>query len=99
LPIFRGHVLTPEDLIIRKHILNLMCQFETSWENDDQFFKELPDIINQLHEMEVDGLIEISSTTIKVTDKGKPFVRNLCMAFDLRLKRNAPQTELFSMTV
>jgi oxygen-independent coproporphyrinogen-3 oxidase len=26
---FRGH-LTNEDLII-KHILNLMCQFETSW--------------------------------------------------------------------
>jgi len=99
LPVFRGHILTEEDLIIRKHILNLMCQFETSWENDTHFFKELPDIINQLHEMEVDGLLEISSTKIKVTEKGKPFVRNLCMAFDLRLKRNAPQTELFSMTV
>jgi oxygen-independent coproporphyrinogen-3 oxidase len=30
---FRGHLLTNEDLIIRKHILNLMCQFETSWKN------------------------------------------------------------------
>ena len=25
IPIFRGHLLTSEDLIIRKHILNLMC--------------------------------------------------------------------------
>ena len=99
LPVFRGHILTDEDLIIRKHILNLMCQFETSWENDNQFFNELPDIIHQLHEMEVDGLITITDKSIKVTEKGKPFVRNLCMAFDLRLKRNAPQTELFSMTV
>ena len=32
LPVLRGHLLTDEDLIIRKHILNLMCQFETSWE-------------------------------------------------------------------
>lgn len=99
LPIFRGHILTDEDLIIRKHILNLMCQFETSWKNDSDFFPELPEIINQLHEMENDGLVEISSQSIQVTEKGKPFVRNICMAFDLRLKRNLPQTELFSMTV
>lgn len=99
LPIFRGHILTDEDLIIRKHILNLMCQFKTSWDNDDSFFTELPEIIQQLHEMEVDGLIQLSNKSISVTEKGKPFVRNICMAFDLRLKRNAPQTELFSMTV
>ena len=99
LPVFRGHILTDEDLIIRKHILNLMCQFETSWKNDSDFFPELPEIINQLHEMENDGLVEISSQSIQVTEKGKPFVRNICMAFDLRLKRNLPQTELFSMTV
>jgi oxygen-independent coproporphyrinogen III oxidase len=99
LPVFRGHILTDEDLIIRKHILNLMCQFETSWKNDSDFFPELPEIINQLHEMENDGLVEISSQSIQVTKKGKPFVRNICMAFDLRLKRNLPQTELFSMTV
>ncbi|WP_396192822.1 oxygen-independent coproporphyrinogen III oxidase [Flavobacterium sp.] len=99
LPVFRGHILTDEDLIIRKHILNLMCQFETSWKNDNDFFPELPEIINQLHEMETDGLVKISSQSIQVTEKGKPFVRNICMAFDLRLKRNLPQTELFSMTV
>ncbi|MFY8181091.1 MAG: oxygen-independent coproporphyrinogen III oxidase [Flavobacterium sp.] len=99
LPVFRGHILNDEDLIIRKHILNLMCQFETSWKNDSDFFPELPEIINQLHEMETDGLVKISRKSIQVTEKGKPFVRNICMAFDLRLKRNLPQTELFSMTV
>lgn len=99
LPVYRGHLLTIEDLIIRKHILNLMCQFTTSWEDKDLFFNELPEIIHQLDEMEHDGLVKISSTSITVTEKGKPFVRNLCMAFDLRLKRKAPQTQLFSMTV
>lgn len=99
LPVYRGHLLTNEDLIIRKHILNLMCQFTTSWEDKELYFNELPEIIRQLDEMEHDGLVKISSTSITVTEKGKPFVRNLCMAFDLRLKRKAPQTQLFSMTV
>jgi oxygen-independent coproporphyrinogen-3 oxidase len=31
--------------------------------------------------------------------KRKPYVRNICMAFDLRLKRKAPETALFSMTI
>jgi hypothetical protein len=34
-PFFKGHVLTEEDLIMRKHILNIMCNHETNWENDD----------------------------------------------------------------
>ena len=99
LPIFRGHLLTEEDLIIRKHILNLMCHFETSWQNTANYFKEVPEIINQLKEMENDGLLTIEKNGIKVTNAGKPFVRNICMAFDLRLKRKAPDTKLFSMTI
>jgi oxygen-independent coproporphyrinogen-3 oxidase len=100
LPVFRGHVLTNEDLIIRKHILNLMCQFETSWIEDDFFTNVIAtEIINRMEELKKDGLIEIGNNKLLVTEKGKPFVRNICMAFDLRLKRNAPKTQLFSMTV
>jgi len=99
LPVFRGHLLTDEDLKIRKHILNLMCQFETSWELHSDYFNEIPEILIQLKEMENDGLVIIEKDGIKVTDAGKPFVRNICMAFDLRLKRNAPETKLFSMTI
>lgn len=99
LPVFKGHLLTNEDLIIRKHILNLMCQFTTSWDDSHLYFKELPEVITQLSEMENDGLLVIQNNAITVTEKGKPFVRNICMAFDLRLKRKAPQTQLFSMTV
>lgn len=99
IPVFRGHILTQEDLIIRKHILNLMCKFETFWSNDSGYFSELPEVLEQLKEMESDELIKITSNALKVTDKGKPFVRNICMSFDLRLKRKIPQTQLFSMTV
>ncbi len=99
LPIFRGHELTQEDIIIRQHILNLMCQFHTSWNDSAMRFIELPDVIFQLKEMEKDELVIISKDFITVTEKGKPFVRNICMAFDLRLKRKVPHTELFSMTI
>ena len=99
LPIFRGHVLTPEDLIIRRHILNLMCQFTTSWNDEALDFTELPSVLASLEEMREDGLLTIQDNTITVTEKGKPFVRNICMAFDLRLIRKAPETKLFSMTI
>ncbi|MFP9099603.1 oxygen-independent coproporphyrinogen III oxidase [Flavobacterium sp. RHBU_24] len=99
LPVFRGHILTTEDLIIRQHILSLMCRFETRWDVSNGWFTELPDVLTSLKEMEIDGLIEINKNSITVTTKGRPFVRNLCMAFDLRLKRKAPETQLFSMVV
>ena len=98
LPVFRGHLLYDEDLIIRKHILNLMCHLETSLSFQDDFF-ELPEVLERLEEMENDLLIEIQPNSLKVTEKGRPFVRNICMAFDLRLQRNKPETRLFSMTV
>lgn len=99
LPIFKGHVLNDEDLVIRKHILNLMCQFTTSWKDEAMKFPELSEIHDSLEEMEVDGLLTFIDNGITVTEKGKPFVRNICMAFDLRLIRKAPETKLFSMTI
>ena len=99
LPVFKGHLLNSEDLVIRKHILNLMCKFTTSWKDEALKFTELNEIHKSLKEMEVDGLLSFISDGITVTEKGKPFVRNICMAFDLRLIRKAPETKLFSMTI
>ena len=99
IPIFRGHILTKEDQIIRKHILNLMCNFETSWFNEELFFPDLPLVLEELSELEKDGLIEINSKQVKVNLAGRPFVRNICMAFDLKLREKTPDTRLFSMTV
>ncbi|MDX1278244.1 oxygen-independent coproporphyrinogen III oxidase [Oceanihabitans sediminis] len=99
IPVFKGHILNAEDLIIRKHILNLMCQLETSWTAEENYFPELPEVLNKLKEMEKDALVEIFPNSIIVTDKGKPFVRNICMAFDLLLQRNQPESQLFSMTI
>lgn len=99
LPVYRGHMLNEEDLIIRKHILNMMCRLETSWEDTSLQFPELPEVLSNLKEMEADGLLEIGAKELRITEKGRPFVRNICMAFDVLLQRNQPDRQLFSMTV
>jgi oxygen-independent coproporphyrinogen III oxidase len=99
LPVFRGHILTAEDLIIRQHILNIMCQFNTRWDKHELQFEDIQKVINKLSEMQQDGLLEINNKQLIVTEKGKPFVRNICMAFDLRLLRKQPSTQVFSLTI
>ncbi|MFN2261407.1 MAG: oxygen-independent coproporphyrinogen III oxidase [Psychroflexus sp.] len=99
LPVFRGHILNEKDLNIRRHILNLMCNFETTWDkseaNEFTFNLIIPDLV----EFKQDELISIEPNKIRVNSKGKAFIRNICMAFDLRLKSKQPETKLFSMTI
>ena len=99
IPIFRGHLLSDEDLVIRKHILNIMCHFETSWEDEAMQFPELEACIERLREMESDGLVVFTENGLQLPEKARPFVRNVCMAFDLHLIRKQPTTRIFSMTI
>lgn len=99
IPIFKGHLLSDEDLIIRRHILNIMCHFETDWSDQSLQHELIFEAKDRLQEMIKDGLVEINNHRLLVTEKGKPFVRNICMAFDAKLLRNKPATQLFSMTI
>ncbi|MBL8913388.1 MAG: oxygen-independent coproporphyrinogen III oxidase [Archangium sp.] len=94
LPIVKGHLLDDEDLLLRRHILEVMTRFETRWEPGT-----LMQVGPRLRELANDGLIELTASSVAVTDAGKPFVRNVCMAFDERLARKAPDKQLFSRTV
>jgi oxygen-independent coproporphyrinogen-3 oxidase len=98
IPIFRGHLLSENDLIIRKHILNLMCNLETEF-TIGLTSKVKNEIIERLNEISNDSLIEILENKIIVKEEGRMFVRNICMAFDLRLIENKPDTRIFSMTI
>jgi oxygen-independent coproporphyrinogen-3 oxidase len=98
IPVVKGHVLNEEDLSIRRHILNLMCQLETTFENKDAI-PELENAFDMLQEMERDELVEINHNQIKITEKGRAFTRNVAMVFDLRMLRNKPETRIFSMTI
>ncbi len=99
IPVYRGHILTDEDLIVRQHILNLMCHFATTWSDHSLYIDDLKDIVFKLREMESDGLVKFEKQGLRITEKGRPFVRNVCMAFDVLLQRKQPSTRLFSMTV
>lgn len=99
IPVFRGHILTMEDLVIRKHILNIMCRFCTSWEDRDNKISGIEECTSLLKEMEKDGLIAVENERLILYEEARPFVRNVCMAFDKRLQRSTPKTQLFSMTI
>jgi oxygen-independent coproporphyrinogen III oxidase len=99
LPIFRGHQLDREDRVLRRHILNLMTRFETRWASPDLYLPFLSDIEGKLAEAESDGLVKLQPDGCEITPQGKPFLRNVCMAFDARLARKAPETQIFSRTV
>ena len=99
IPVFKGHLLTKEDLIIREHILNIMCHFETSWKEERLQFPALSNCIERLQEMADDGLVILSENGLRLPEHARPFVRNVCMAFDLRLLRKKPTTRVFSMTI
>ena len=98
IPVVKGHVLSEEDLVIRKHILNLMCRLETNWDAQN-FVSELENSLTQLEEMQEDGLVIIEENGIKITEKGRAFTRNVAMTFDLRMLRSKPETRIFSMTI
>lgn len=99
IPVFKGHILNEEDLVIRQHILNLMCHYKTSWKCESLKLNDLESIKAKLSEMIKDELLILENEGLKVTKKGKPFVRNICMAFDVLLQRKQPEKQLFSMTI
>ncbi len=87
LAVFRGVEIDQDDLIRRDVIMQLICHFYLNFSTieakhnivfGDYFSSEL----KNLAEMREDGLIEVDSQTIKVTDKGRLLIRNICMTFD-----------------
>lgn len=97
-PLLKGHLLSKEDLIIRRHILDIMCKGETRWRRN----QEMPVIVaalNRLKELEEDGLVDLMPDGLGVTDLGTRFLRNICLCLDARLWAAQPTTQLFSMAV
>jgi oxygen-independent coproporphyrinogen-3 oxidase len=99
LPVVKGHILTNDDLVIRKHIQNIMCKGETSWNHDLEPCPSLFAGLERLRPLVDDGMIELSSWGLKVTPLGNSYLRNICMALDARIWADKPGTQLFSMAI
>jgi oxygen-independent coproporphyrinogen-3 oxidase len=98
IPVYRGHLLSKEDQVVRRHILDLMCRLETPYDRGLSP-QQMEEILARLAEPLADGLLQMEPERLLVTESGRVFIRNICMAFDLRLHNKAPETRLFSMTV
>jgi oxygen-independent coproporphyrinogen-3 oxidase len=86
LPIQRGHVLDEQDLQLRQIICDIVTHFEASWSPQDQRADWLRQAAAALAELQQDGLIELRDHGLRVTDRGRPFLRNVCVAFDARAR-------------
>jgi oxygen-independent coproporphyrinogen-3 oxidase len=99
LAVFRGHLLSEIELEIRRYILDLMCHFETTFDEKSNFKEIHQQIKERLTPLQEDSLVAVEGNTVRVLNQGLPFVRNICMAFDLDLFKNQKSDKLFSKTI
>lgn len=80
LPVFKQHFLSLREQTTRKMLLELICHFRL-----DEFKKpwNLGKAQQQeLEQMEKDGLLKRFPHQIKVTERGRVYIRNICALFD-----------------
>ncbi len=91
LPTYRGYILNEDDFIRREVIMDIMCNLRVSYEKIDSMFgirfeeyfaKEL----EELRELEEDGLIRVRDRRIEILPVGRMLIRNVAMVFDAYLK-------------
>ena len=105
-PIERGFERSRDDEIRRDVIQDLMCNFHVEIPAIErrygiEFASYFADALRELDEGPVrHGFVRRSETEIEVTEAGRLFVRNVCMAFDRYLKeKEAGAKPIFSRTV
>ena len=96
LPVFRGIALTEDDILRREVINQLICHFELNFNDIENEFNinfadYFADELKQIEDMAMDSLLELTTNKITVLPEGKLLIRNICMVFDIYLKRNKEQ--------
>lgn len=95
IPTLRGHLLNAEDRLHREQILEFMTKSSVELASDEQA-ADVREFIASLFE---DGLVRLEGRRLILTEKGRPFLRNACMALDARLRAKAPETKVFSSSL
>jgi oxygen-independent coproporphyrinogen-3 oxidase len=103
LPIVKGHKLSDDDRLRRLVILNVMCNLELPWALTERAFgtpadRLLAGELTALPPLVEDGLVTVDDRGLRITEKGRYFVRNVAMIFDAYLA-GAGDKPLFSRTV
>jgi len=103
LPVERGFLLDRSDEIRRELIIDLFCNFSVDLAalgarfgiDPAQFFAE---DLERLKPLVDDGLVAADPRAVTVSETGRFFIRNVCMAFDRYLERDA-SARMYSRTV
>lgn len=90
----RGHKLNEEDLIQRSLILQLSTSGKVIVPEEI-----LREVRLYLASMEDDTLVRWEGNLLSLTEKGKPFLRNVCTSLDLRLRKKSPALKVFSSSI
>jgi oxygen-independent coproporphyrinogen-3 oxidase len=103
LPVAKGYRLTEDDTTRGYVIMRLMCDFELDFKNVEMKFgidfkTYFAWGLNNLKEMEADGLLEIKNDHLKVSEMGKLLIRNIAMNFDGYIEHKEDTTK-YSRTV
>jgi oxygen-independent coproporphyrinogen-3 oxidase len=92
----KGHILDQYDRILRRQILDLMCKGETELDPTFLYYSE---IYERLQPLLLDHLITIEDHTCRISVLGQSFLRNICMAFDVRMHQASSPKIQFSQAV
>lgn len=99
IPITKGHILSEDEKQMRKHILNLLCYFETSWEKDEDIILKMMENNPSWNEVLNDQLAEVHENKILVTEVGRLLIRNICYALDKPSQKAHSEKPLFSKAI
>jgi oxygen-independent coproporphyrinogen-3 oxidase len=92
LPVAKGLEPDAEDRLRRAVIMRLICAFELDYAQFGiGFAATFACELTRLQAMAADGLVTLDAAGIRVTDKGRPLIRNICMVFDRHLAPAAQQ--------
>ncbi len=81
LAVFRGHLMTNQDLKTRKLIQEIICHNQVALDDNTQLHLK-PDAQQLRRRLTEDKLIIHEDGMLKVTAKGRLFVRNVCSVYD-----------------
>ena len=96
LPVFKGVDLDDDDKLRRAVITQLICHFDLDFGTIEQEFNiDFADYFNDelqnLQDMQKDGLLTVDGNGIQVLSAGRLLIRNICMVFDKYLAQKQQQ--------
>lgn len=90
IPTLRGHLLSERDQIQRERILQLMTQLKISKKEVEEF---------DFSEFQKEDMVSLTENELLISERGRPFLRNICSRLDDYLSGKPPESKTFSKSI